>query len=275
MIIAIDIGSKNLSITKLSNKSKILKQVVLATPVKADDCIKIIKATILAEFGNKFDQIVVAIPGVVKNNIVSWCSNLGDDWINLDIAKQLKQQFDVTILVENDANLAGIFETRVLKPIPKNAIYLNIGAGIGSSFVINGQLVPELLHSEAGMTMLEYDGIVRKWEDFSSGAAISEAYNCLAKDIKKPAMWDAISDRFSRGLLMLIPIVQPDTIIIGGVMGNYFNRYQKHLFDLLDERLPEQIVRPKIVAATEPDLGVTYGCLAYSKDRQTEKTSIN
>ncbi len=266
MILAIDIGSKVLTIAHLNSQGKITKSLQLETLRKATECSDLIITTILAEFSKKkFDKIVVAIPGVVKNNVVGWCSNLSSDWTGFDIAAILKEQFKVKVLVENDANLAGIFETRSLKTVPRSAIYLNIGAGIGSSFVINGQLVPELLHSEAGMTMLEYDGIVRKWEDFASGAAIAQSYNQLAKDITSPAKWDAISDRFSRGLLMLIPIVQPDVIIIGGSMGNYFDRYQKQLFDLLDEKLPEQIIRPLLLAASEPDLNVIYGCFDYVK----------
>ncbi len=268
MIIAIDIGSKKTTIAKINSSNKILKTVNFKTPNSAQNCLELIITTISKDFqGTRFSKIIIGIPGVVKNNIVSWCSNLDQDWINFDLARELKKVFNVEVLLENDANLAGIFETRILAQVPKNAIYLNIGAGIGSAFVLNGKLRPELLHSEAGMTMLEYDGVVREWEEFASGKAISETYNCLAKDIKKPAIWESISYRFSRGLLMLIPIIQPDVIIIGGVMGKYFKKYQTFLNDIIDEQLPEQIIRPKIIGAKEPDLAVIYGCALYAQDK--------
>lgn len=266
MIIAVDIGSQTLIIASLDKTGTITKQMEFLTPVLANDCLGLIQATIAKDFTDKKPSaIVVGVPGVVRHHIVEWCSNLGDDWIGFDFRPELEKIFKVPVLVENDANLGGLAEAINITPTPKSLIYLSIGAGIGSGCVIDGKLPSALLDSEAGMMMLEYDGVVQTWENFASGKAISEAYNQLAKNIKNPAIWDAIADRISRGLLMLIPILQPRYIVIGGSIGSAFSQYQQTLNDLIDERLPVNLRRPQILPAKDPKLSVIYGCYQYFK----------
>lgn len=266
MIIAVDIGSQTLIIASLDKTGAITKQMEFLTPVLANDCLGLIQATIAKDFTDKKPSaIVIGVPGVVRHHIVEWCSNLGDDWIGFDFRPELEKIFKVPVLVENDANLGGLAEAVNITPTPKSLIYLSIGAGIGSGCVIDGKLPSALLDSEAGMMMLEYDGVVQTWENFASGKAISEAYNQLAKNIKNPAIWDAIADRISRGLLMLIPILQPRYIVIGGSIGSAFSQYQQTLNDLIDERLPVNLRRPQILPAKDPKLSVIYGCYQYFK----------
>lgn len=266
MIIAVDIGSQTLIIASLDKTGAITKQMEFLTPVLANDCLGLIQATIAKNFTDKKPSaIVIGVPGVVRHHIVEWCSNLGDDWIGFDFRPELEKIFKVPVLVENDANLGGLAEAVNITPTPKSLIYLSIGAGIGSGCVIDGKLPSALLDSEAGMMMLEYDGVVQTWENFASGKAISEAYNQLAKNIKNPAIWDAIADRISRGLLMLIPILQPRYIVIGGSIGSVFSQYQQTLNDLIDERLPVNLRRPQILPAKDPKLSVIYGCYQYFK----------
>ena len=266
MIIAVDIGSQTLIIASLDKTGTITKQMEFLTPVLANDCLGLIQATIAKDFTDKKPSaIVIGVPGVVRHHIVEWCSNLGDDWIGFDFRPELEKIFKVPVLVENDANLGGLAEAVNITPTPKSLIYLSIGAGIGSGCVIDGKLPSALLDSEAGMMMLEYDGVVQTWENFASGKAISEAYNQLAKNIKNPAIWDAIADRISRGLLMLIPILQPRYIVIGGSIGGAFDQYQQTLNDLIDERLPVNLRRPQILPAKDPKLSVIYGCYQYFK----------
>ena len=267
MILAIDIGSVNLIIAGLKN-NEITDYVKLATPETAADTTDVIIAGIVSNFNTaKIKEIIVGISGSVANNCVAWCSNMGDDWENYDLAGKLKKVFKVPVTLENDANLAGLSEVANLAFTPKSAIYLSIGAGIGSSFIIDGHLVEGLLSSEAGMTNIEYDGVVREWEKFASGKAIYQAYGQLAEDIKSKQIWHAIVDRLARGILVLIPIVQPEIIIIGGSMGQNFRKYGKLLNDLIDEKLSSRLQRPRIIAASQPELAVIYGAAIYAKNR--------
>ena len=266
MMIAVDIGSANTIVASLSSGGEIINYVKMATPHSASDAADVITAAIVSQFSNlKFSQIIVGVPGPVKNNRIAWCSNLSDDWDDFDLAKLLNATFGVPVTLENDANLAGLAEVNALAQTPHSVVYLSIGAGIGSSIVIGGKLVDGLLNSEAGMTELEYDGKIRSWESFASGKAIYQAYNKLAEEITSKRIWQAITDRIARGLLVLIPVVQPDLIIIGGSMGENFSKYGSVLNELIDEKLPPKLSRPRIIAASQPELAVIYGINIYAK----------
>lgn len=70
----------------------------------------------------------------------------------------------------------------------------------------------------------------------------------------------------SRGFLAVIPVIQPDVIIIGGSIGTYFDQYQAQLKGILKEKLPPHIPLPKLVQAKHPEQAVIYGCYYYALD---------
>ena len=162
--------------------------------------------------------------------------------------------------------MAGLAETRSLKTIPAQSLYVTISTGIGSGIITNGKINYSLRNSEAGHALIEYDGVVREWESFASGKAIYKTYGKFARDITSKRTWNQIADRISRGFLAVIPILQPDIIIIGGSMGTYFEKFGDQLTNILKEKLPEHIPCPKFIKAKHPELAVIYGCYYYAVD---------
>lgn len=83
----------------------------------------------------------IGLPGVVDSsagNLV-FAPNLG--WRDLEIGKIFFNQFNVPVLVENEANCAALGEYRygVAKGVP-NLIYLSAGIGMGGGILVDGQL---------------------------------------------------------------------------------------------------------------------------------------
>ena len=114
--------------------------------------------------------------------------------------------------------------------------------------------------------MLEYNGQLQKWESFASGKAIYNTYGMFARDITSDEAWHEIADRISRGFIVLIPIIQPDVIVIGGSIGTYFARYGEKLEQLVKNRLPDYLSCPPIVQAKNPEEAVIYGCYYHALD---------
>jgi predicted NBD/HSP70 family sugar kinase len=274
MIVAIDTGATKTLVTSFGKDGKMGEQIKFETPKKPTEYVTTLEDTLgkLSE-GKKVDIIVVAFPGVIKNGVFILNANL-PEWVDFNIESALAKIFGNTkVLIQNDAKLAALGETRQLVKVPPQVLFVTISTGIGSGIVTDGKINYGLRNSEAGHALIEYDGVVREWESFASGKAIYNAYGKYAHDIKNKRIWNQIADRISRGFLAVIPILQPDIIIIGGSMGTYFERYGEHLQNILKEKLPKGIPCPKIVQAKHPELAVIYGCYFYALDNFTSKIS--
>jgi glucokinase len=271
MIITIDTGGTKTLVSSFGKNGHMGESIKFPTPPKPTDYVKTLTSIVQERYGHEqVDVIVLALPGIIKDGVAIWCQNLG--WANFDARVALANLLPgVPVLIDNDANLAGLAETRALSPIPVSSLYITISTGIGSGICTNGYIDPGLRYSEAGRALVEYDGRVRPWETFASGHAIVDVYKKFARDITSKRTWRQIADRISRGFLAVIPILQPDVIILGGSVGTYFDRYATYLEGILKEHLPEHIPCPRIVQAQHPEEAVIYGCYYYGKDFLADK----
>lgn len=266
MLVTVDTGGTKTLVTSFEQDGARGELIKFATPEQVDDYVSLLRETLTTHYDNMpIEAVVIALPGIVKDGVAVWCNNL--HWKDFDA----KTAFDgvlgnAPVFIENDANLAGLAETRALDPTPMSSLYVTISTGIGTGIITNGQIDPGLRYSEGGRALVEFDGMVREWESFASGKAIYAAYGQYARDITSERSWQQIADRISRGFLAIIPFIQPEVIIIGGSIGTYFDRYGAHLEALLQEKLPAHIACPRVVAASHPEEAVIYGCYYYALD---------
>lgn len=98
------------------------------------------------------------------------------------------------------------------------------------------------------------------------GPAIATSYNDI--DLSKPTSEDIIEDiakRIARGFMVLIPILRPDTIIIGGGVGTYYDLFAQYVNKELT-LIPEQY-KCDIITSSHPQEAVIYGCYYHAKDK--------
>ena len=270
MIIAIDTGGTKTLLAGFSKEGKVLKSFEFETPKSQQKYLEIIEKVIKKEFSKQLEAgeiqaISCAEPGIIENGIILWAKNLG--LTNFKIKDELSKIFpEPKILVENDANLAGLFESKKFKNKTQNILYVTLSTGIGSGIITDGKINQGLKNSEIGRIPIEFDGRVREWEEFASARAIFNVYGKYASEISKPRQWQNIADRISRGFLVVIPIIQPELIIIGGSLGENFKKFDLFLEQIVRENLPEGISCPKIVQAQKPREAVIYGCFKSAKE---------
>ena len=267
MLVVVDTGGTKTLVASFDRNGVLGEQIKFPTPKDPTEYTILLRSILTDNYGKKkVKAIIIAAPGIIKNGVALWCPNL--KWEKFNITKAIGGVLgdDTPILVENDANLAGLAETRIMKKIPDQSLYVTVSTGIGSGIITDGHINESLRNSEAGHALVEYDGVVREWESFASGQAIYKTYGKYARDITSKRTWNQIADRISRGFLAVIPILQPDLIIIGGSIGTYFDQYGEQLQGLLKEKLPEHIPCPKFVQAKYPELAVIYGCYYYALD---------
>ncbi len=266
MLVTVDTGGTKTLIASFSDGGQPGKQIRFPTPPNQHDYIEQLRATLQSEYGGqRIDAVVVAMPGIIRNGVAVWCNNL--KWSHFDVAAALKGVLgSAPIFVENDANIAGLAETRSLNPMPTSSLYVTVSTGIGTGIITNGTIDPGLRYSEGGRSLVEYDGAVREWETFASGKAIYHTYGKFARDIHSKRTWNQIADRISRGFLALIPVLQTEVIILGGSIGTYFDQYAPQLEAIFKEKLPPHIDSPRLLQAQHPEEAVIYGCYYYAID---------
>ena len=271
MIIAVDTGGTKTLVTAFVNEKKSHKRFRFPTPQKFTEYITQLSQLLHDEYDLSGVSIIsIAIPGVVKDDKIVSAPHLS--WQNIKIVSFLRKalpQYTGKIIIENDANLAGLAEAHALPSIPKTCLYVTISTGIGTGIITEGIINPYLRLSEGGHMQLEYDGILRDWDQFASGLAIYTTHGKYANDIHDKRTWEFITDKIARGFYALIPILHPDTIVIGGSIGTYFARYNKTLDKLIDSALPSYIDRPVIRQAQHPEEAVIYGCHLYALQHNT------
>lgn len=266
MLVTVDTGGTKTLIARFERDGTIGEVIKFPTPLSQDEYVMQLRETLQKNYSDEpVEAIVVALPGIVRDGVAVWCNNLG--WKNFDAHSALSDVLGHTpVLIENDANLAGLAETRILDPMPISSLYVTISTGIGTGMITNGKIDPGLRYSEGGRLQVEFDGVVREWEDFASGKAVYATFGKYARDIKSERTWRQIADRISRGFLALIPIIQPDVVIIGGSIGTYFDKFGPQLEAILKEKLPPHIACPRFQQAKHPEQAVIYGCYYYALD---------
>lgn len=267
MIIGVDIGGTKTLVAEFNDEGKLGHMVKFPTPKNPEDFFTQITQTIDKNFSD-FTAISVASPGIIHEGTVVVSPNL-KQWRNVHIVDRFKTHVKKPVYLENDAKMAALAEASQLEYRNKLCVYLTLSTGIGIGVVFDGKLVKNLNQSEAGHIILEEEGKLQEWENFASGRAIKAKYGKFASEINDPGTWQEISQNIVAGLAVIIPIIVPDVIIIGGSIGTYFDRYEKFVTELLDTQLPAMIKRPKLVQAKHPEEAVIYGCYQNAINHQS------
>ena len=267
MIIAVDTGGTKTLVAAFSNNGKIIDSTKFPTPIDQLEYVGHLVETIRNLCNDQAPRIIsIAMPDITDKSFVPIFSNL--PWSDFDVIAALRPFFptSIPIIAANDAKLGGLGEVRSMINHPKRALYITISTGIGTGLVVNGKLSKDMSSAEGGHIILEHDGMFQLWEQYASGKAIYTSYGKFASDITSKHAWNDINKRFLSGFLVLVPLFQPDLIIIGGSIGTHFEKYGVTLEALVHEKLSPTTKRPKFLQASHPEQAVIYGCYYHALD---------
>lgn len=267
MYLAIDIGGTKTLVGRFSERGELLESHKFKTPVLYDEFIDELEQNVAELSTDKFSGACVAIPGKVdrRNGTGVAFGNL--PWANIPIRHDIEHIADCKVTVENDANLAGLFEARQL-PQYKRVLYITISTGIGGVLINSGNIDPGTQDAEIGHMLLEHEGELMRWEEFASGSAIVAAFGKKASDIpaKDHGTWYKIARNIAIGLIDVIATTTPEVVIIGGGVGSHFDKFAPRLLEELKIYENPLLILPKIVQATRPEEAVVYGCFELAKE---------
>ncbi len=268
MYLGIDIGGTKTLVAAIDNEGKITDRAKFNTPDDYQDFLEELKQT-LAQFPAKdFSHGAIGMPGIIDraNNASTWSGgNL--TWKSSPIAKDVEAIAGCPIVVENDANVAALSEANLVKDKYHTALYITLSTGVGSGFVVAGELDPNTLDAEVGHMIYPYNDGYRTWEQMASGGTIVEQYGQRAEEITDPETWRVISEQIAVGLINLSAVLTPEVIILGGGAGGQLDRFRQYLDEQLKKLTPNGVSVPPILQAQHPEEAVLYGCYELAKQR--------
>lgn len=267
MYLAVDIGATKTLIALLDETGSIVKRQKYQTEIDFEDFIKDLIKHIQNDFmSDEVKVIAVAAPGEInyKSDEGLIFGNL--PWQNVPIVKRLKEVFNLPIVIENDANTAGLAEARALDQTASSVVYVTVSTGIGTAIITDGSIDPHWRRTEGGWMLFEYKGELTIWEKFASGKALYERYNTYARDLEDIQAWKEVAYNIALGLSNIAALLAPEFIIIGGSIGTYLPKYESFLHESLEQLKVKMVTIPNIVQAKHPEDAVVYGCYHLAKD---------
>lgn len=231
------------------------------------------------EMGYPPQHIGIGTPGILDptTNLMKNCNStcLNGMPLRADLEKLLK----VKIAMANDANCFALAETTlgIVKDKCKDSkivFGVIIGTGVGGGLVIDNKIIQGLhgIGGEWGHNFLDesggpcYCGRVGCVETILSGPALEKYYHSISgSELSLPSIWDAhikridedasrtierLTEYFGRAISVVVNIVDPDVIVVGGGVGNIDAIYQEGVKSLerfiFNDYLKTQVLKPKL-----------------------------
>lgn len=260
---------------------------------------------------NQLAGIGIGIPGLIdsRSNLVYNAANLG--WNHVDAGSTLREYFQKPIFTENDGNINALGEMQFgAGKGAKNIILLTLGTGLGSGIIVDGQILHGMSNvaAEAGHMVIETNGdrcacgktgcfesccsatamlrYARRYaQDYPDtlllqyaagnleaidGQMIDRAFD--AGDAAAQKVIATLSEKLSIGLVNLINLFNPETIIISGGVSKSGERILGPTRLRVEANLMHPVQRCNIIAGQlGTEAGVMGACYlaasGCSKDR--------
>ncbi len=252
--IGVDLGGTKIESAVLDSHGNFVARVRKATPQNYDAALRAIAegvAEATAGFHLEASPVGVGTPGSIsaRSGLVRNANSL---WLNgRGLLTDLEAALGRPVRVANDANCFALSEARDGAGAGAKVVFgVILGTGCGGGVVVEGALVEGAagIAGEWGHTSLPWPtvkevteatacwcgkrGCLETWisgSGFSNwaGVQINEALGAeaiaaraAAGDARAQDCLDLLQDRIARGLAMVINLIDPDVVVLGGGLSN-------------------------------------------------------
>lgn len=268
MYLGIDVGGSHTRIATYDESGNQMSKKQFDTPQDYSQFLSVLSENLTNITINDIKLCVMAVPGLLdrQQGIIRAITNL--PWQDKPIASDVSQLLGrKKVLIENDARLAGLAEA-IAHPEYSRVLYLTISTGIGGALAVGGKLVKELEDTEVGHMPIQYNGQQTSWEQIASGRSLVERYKIEAHQITDPKQWEDVGTRIAFGVGELCAVLRPDTIVFGGGVGQYADKFTPFIASYLKEKLDSVVPQPKALLAPKYcEDSVLRGCYELAKQQ--------
>ena len=263
-----DIGATNTRLATSRIGKKLDATVIVKTPKKFADGMKLISVTAKKLCGGRITGAAGGIAGSLdlKKEKVYVAPNL-PAWNGMPLKKELQKIVAGKIMLENDNTMVGLGEARLGAGRGYSiVVYYTFSTGINGIKIVDGKFVPSAMGVEAGHQLIGKETLF----DAVSGTRLAKKYGKPAHDIRSRKVWRDVAKKISLGLYNSTLHWSPEVIVLGGGIMNSvsLSDVERNLKNSL-KILP---AIPKIKKAALGDLGGLYGALEVLKDLSRTKS---
>ena len=246
MRLGVDFGGTKIEAAALDSQGEILARQRVPNPGNYDGAIKALVdliERIETEAGAKAKVVGVGIPGSLSP-ATGMMRNANSVWLNgRPFLQDLEGAIKLPVRVENDANCFALSEAVDGAAADARVVFgVIIGTGCGGGVVIDKRTVEgaNRIGGEWGHTPLPWrradEAPIRDWcgrwdcmEQWISGTGFKRWSGMSAPDAEKAAAQgdakaiaalDELADRIARGLAIVMDVLDPDVIVLGGGLSN-------------------------------------------------------
>jgi len=225
-VIGVDIGGTGIKGAPVAiEEGELTKERIrLLTPEPATpDAVAKTVAKLLEQIAEP-GSVGLTLPAVVRNGVVETAANIDRTWIGINAVDLFAGATGRAVGVVNDADAAGLAETRFGAGRDRRGVIVmvTLGTGIGSAVFANGTLVP---NTELGHLPLHGD-TAERW----AAESVRE---------RDGLSWKKWTHRLQQYFELLERLLWPDLFIVGGGVSKKADKF-----------LPYLELNTEIVAAT-------------------------
>jgi len=215
-VIGVDIGGTGIKGAPVSIEQGALtkERIRLLTPSPATpDAVAKTVAELLTQIDSP-GAVGLTLPSVVRKGVVETAANIDPGWIGTNAVDLFAAATGRPVGVVNDADAAGLAETRFGAGRDRRGVVVmvTLGTGIGSAVFSNGSLVP---NTELGHLPLHGDDAER-W----AAESVRE---------RDDLSWKQWAHRLQRYFELLEKLLWPDLIIVGGGVSKKADKFLHHI----------------------------------------------
>ncbi|MEX0930870.1 MAG: ROK family protein [Candidatus Paceibacterota bacterium] len=241
--ILFDIGGTNTRVAVSEDLKKYTDAVSFKTPRDFKEGIE----AIVSAVKKLTDREIRGMAGGIRGTLDSEKKMLVHDnvlkgWIDQPLVKSLKNKLKTTVLLENDAAIAGLGEAHFGAGKDYEIVaYHTVSTGVGGAKIENGVIDSYHVGFEPGHQILDIDrtilgdDTIPTLENLVSGASVEERTGIKPYEIpQSDAIWDQLANYLAHGLRNTILYWSPDVVVLGGsmILGNpriLLSDIQKHV----------------------------------------------
>lgn len=191
LILGVDVGGTKIAAAVITDEGKVVSRGYGSTPAQAgpqvviDNIFATIDRTISSSnvVLSQLSGIGIAAAGIIdsRKGKVIFSPNL-PGWHEVPLGDAVRQRFNVSTYLGNDASLAALGEWRFgVKKQVANLIYVTVSTGIGGGIICNGKPYTGVLGAAGEIGHMTIDvngprcncGSVGCWETLASGTALA------------------------------------------------------------------------------------------------------